>query len=154
MRDKDESQPAHPLARYARSNLVLHPTGPDYADSACSLAAVRGTHGRRRGENAAYSIFSPPRISHIARSQITSERLPHCQKLYSSRRELVLLFTNLFTVPFACECFLHAFLFAWFQVKGVALDLFDNVLRLHLPLETTKSILQRLAFLNTNFCQD
>ena len=67
---------------------------------------------------------------------------------------LVLLFTNLLAITFACECFLHAFLFAWFQVKGVALDLFDNVFRLHLPLETTKSILQRLAFLNTNFCQD
>ncbi len=70
------------------------------------------------------------------------------------RNELVLLFTNLLPVPFACECFLHAFLFAWFQVKGVALDLFNNVFRLHLPLETTKSILQGLAFLNTNFCQD
>ena len=70
------------------------------------------------------------------------------------RTELVLLFTDLLAIPFACECFLHAFLFAWFQVKGVALDLFDNVLRLHLPLETTKSILQGLAFLNTNFCQD
>ena len=68
--------------------------------------------------------------------------------------KLVLLFTDLLAIPFACECFLHAFLFAWFQVKGVALDLFDNVLRLHLPLETTKSILQGLAFLNTNFCQD
>jgi hypothetical protein len=70
------------------------------------------------------------------------------------RTKLVLLFADLLTVPFACECFLHAFLLAWFQVKGVALDLFDNVLRLHLPLETTKSILQGLAFLNTNFCQD
>ncbi len=68
--------------------------------------------------------------------------------------KLVLLFTNLLPVPLACECFLHAFLFAWFQVKGVALNLFDNVFRLHLPLETTKSIFQRLAFLNTNFCQD
>ena len=67
---------------------------------------------------------------------------------------LVLLFTNLLAVALACECFLHAFLFAWFQVKGVALDLFDNVFRLHLTLETTESILQRLAFLNTNFCQD
>ncbi len=67
---------------------------------------------------------------------------------------LVLLFTNLLAVPLACECFLHAFLFAWFQVKGVALDLFDNVFRLYLTLETTESILQRLAFLNTNFCQD
>jgi hypothetical protein len=68
--------------------------------------------------------------------------------------KLILLFPDLLPVPFACECFLHAFLFAWFQVKGVALDLFDNVLRLHLPLETTKSILQGLAFLNTYFCQD
>jgi hypothetical protein len=68
--------------------------------------------------------------------------------------ELILLFTDLLAIPFACEGFLYAFLFAWFQVKGVALDLFDNVFRLHFPLETTKSILQRLAFLNTNFCQD
>jgi hypothetical protein len=79
---------------------------------------------------------------------------PHQNNPTNYVPKLVLLFTDLLPITFACECFLHAFLFAWFQVKGVALDLFDNVFRLHLTLETTKSILQGLAFLNTNFCQD
>ncbi len=75
-------------------------------------------------------------------------------KRISRKNESVLLLTDLLPVPLACKCFLHALLFAWFQVEGVTLDLFDDVLRLHLPLETTKSILQGLALLNTYFRQD
>jgi hypothetical protein len=112
-----------------------------------SLASVRGTYGNRREESAVYQHSPPVDGFHRARPL----RLARLQLLQT---KLILLFTDLFPVPFACECFLHAFLFAWFQVKGVALDLFNDVLRLHLPLETTKSILQGLAFLNTNFCQD
>lgn len=67
---------------------------------------------------------------------------------------LFLLFTHLFAVALACECFLHASLFARLQIEGVAFDLFDNVFRLHLTLEPAKSILQRLAFLYANFCHD
>jgi hypothetical protein len=37
--------------------------------------------------------------------------------------------------------------------KGVTLDLPDDVFLLHLALEATKGILQRLALLESNFCQ-
>jgi hypothetical protein len=154
MRDKDEWQPVLQLARYARSNLVLHFQGPFLLLPPVLSLPSEERYGTRRGENATVQ-HSPPVACFVFRPKLTPlHGVNPCCKLYSSRSELVLLFTNLFTVPLACECFLHAFLFAWFQVKGVALDLFDNVFRLHLPLETTKSILQRLAFLNTNFCQD
>ena len=49
--------------------------------------------------------------------------------------------------------FLHALVLARFEVKGVTLDLLDDVFLLHLPLEATKGILQRLALLQSNFCQ-
>ncbi len=67
---------------------------------------------------------------------------------------LVLFFTDFLSVPLACECFFHAFLFAWFEVKGVTLDFLDDVFGLHLTLETAQSVLQGFAFLYTNFCQD
>ncbi len=66
---------------------------------------------------------------------------------------LVLFFTDLFAITLACECFFDALLLAWLQIKGVALDLFDNVFGLNLALETPKSILEGLTFLNSNLCQ-
>lgn len=65
----------------------------------------------------------------------------------------VLLLTNLLPVALACQCFLHTLLLARLQVKRVALHLFDDVLGLHLALETAQRILERLAFLYSNFCQ-
>jgi hypothetical protein len=104
----------------------------------------QGAYGTRREEYAGIRILFPSMgFRPFTRSGFCS-----------SRKKSILLFTNLLAVAFACECFLHAFLFAWFQVKGVAFHLFDNVFRLHLPLKTTQSILQRFAFLNTYFCQD
>lgn len=67
--------------------------------------------------------------------------------------ELVLFFTNFFTVTLACESFLHALLLAWFQVEGVALNFLDDVFGLHFALKTAQRILKGLAFLDTNFCQ-
>jgi len=68
-------------------------------------------------------------------------------------QKLVLLLTDLLAIAFACESFLHALLFAGFQVKGVALDLLDNVFLLYLALEAAKSVLEGFTLLNTNFCQ-
>src|ERR1019366_8009980 len=48
---------------------------------------------------------------------------------------LVLLLANLLARTLASQRSLNAFLFTGFQVKGVALDLFDNVFLLHLALE-------------------
>lgn len=122
--------------------------------SRCCLRNVRQSTGRVRWRWT--SILSPSMVISFVRGLFASSVFNYCRSNQSCslRMKLVLLFPDFLPIPLACEGFLHAFLFAWFQVKGVALDLFDNVLRLHLPLETTKSILQGLAFLNTNFCQD
>src|SRR5579863_517351 len=50
------------------------------------------------------------------------------------------------------RCF-HPLFFAGLQVKGVALDLLDNVFLLHLALEATQSVLERFALLMSNFRQ-
>ena len=67
--------------------------------------------------------------------------------------ELVLLLANLLAIAFACKGFLDAALFAWLQIEGVTLDLFDDVLGLHLALEAAQGIFERFPFLNTNLCQ-
>ena len=65
----------------------------------------------------------------------------------------VLFLTDLLTIALACECFLHAFLFAWFQVKRMALHFLDDVFSLHFALKPAQRILKGFAFLDTNFCQ-
>ncbi len=67
--------------------------------------------------------------------------------------QLILFLPDLLAIALARQCFLHTLLLTWFQVKGVALYLFDNVFRLHLTLEPAQRIFKRLAFLNSNFCQ-
>ena len=67
---------------------------------------------------------------------------------------LVLLFTDLLAIPLACQCFFHALLFAWFQIKGVTLDLLDNVFRLHFAFKPAQRIFKGFAFLYSNLCQD
>jgi len=69
-------------------------------------------------------------------------------------QELVLFLANLLAIALTCKCFLHALLLARFQVKGVALDLLDNVFRLHLTLKPAQRIFKGFAFLNSNLCQD
>ena len=66
---------------------------------------------------------------------------------------LFLLFAGLFAAPLASQCLLQAHLFTRLQIKGVALDLFNDVFRLHLALEAAQSVLQGFALLQSNFCQ-
>jgi hypothetical protein len=68
-------------------------------------------------------------------------------------RLLVLLFPSFLPAAFARECFFHALLFAGFQIKGVALDLLNNVFLLHFALEAAQCILEGLALLQSDFCQ-
>jgi len=56
-------------------------------------------------------------------------------------------------VSFAGQRLLGPELLAWFQIKGVPLDLLNNVLLLDLSLETAKGVLQRFALLKLNFRQ-
>ena len=66
---------------------------------------------------------------------------------------LFLLFALFLTATFAGQRFFNSLLLARLQVKGVTLHFFNNVFLLYLPLKPTKSVLDRLAFLQSNFCQ-
>jgi len=66
---------------------------------------------------------------------------------------LVLLFTRFLASTFSSESGLHTLFLAGLQVKGVALNLLDNVFLLHLALETSQSVLEGFALLKSYFCQ-
>ena len=66
---------------------------------------------------------------------------------------LVLFLARFLASTFASESSFYTLLLAGLQVKGVALDLLDNVFLLHLTLETTQSVLKGLTVLNPYFCQ-
>jgi hypothetical protein len=66
---------------------------------------------------------------------------------------LLYVFANLFPSALAGQGLFYPALLAWFQVEGVTLYVLNNVFGLNFALEPSKSILQRLALLQSNFCQ-
>ena len=66
---------------------------------------------------------------------------------------LILFFTRFLASPLASESGFDTLLLAGLQVKGVALDLLDNVFLLHLALEAAQSVLEGLTLLKSYFCQ-
>jgi hypothetical protein len=66
---------------------------------------------------------------------------------------LVLLLANLLTCALTSQRSLYAFLLTGFQVKGVALDLFDDIFLLHFALEAAQRVLKGLSLLKPNFRQ-
>jgi hypothetical protein len=66
---------------------------------------------------------------------------------------LVLLLANFLASALASERRFHTFLLTGLQVKGVALDFFDNVFLLHLALEAAQSVFEGLTLLQSNFRQ-
>ena len=66
---------------------------------------------------------------------------------------LVLLFANLLASALASERGFYALFLTGFEVKGVALDLLDNVFLLHFALETAQSVLEGFTLLQSNFRQ-
>ena len=92
----------------------------------------------------------------LSRDQRASEWCGAASFRYKKRRPpvlLVLLFSNFLAITLARERFFHALLLAWLQIKGVALNLLDDVFGLNLAFKTPKSILKGLAFLNSYLCQ-
>ena len=59
----------------------------------------------------------------------------------------------LLAVPLACQRFFGALAFTWFQVKGVTLDLLNDVFLLNFTLEAAKRAFQALTVLDVDFCQ-
>ena len=66
---------------------------------------------------------------------------------------LVLFFTCFFPAALARQRFFDALFLARLQVKGVPLDLLDDVFLLHFALKATQRILEGLALLESYFCQ-
>ena len=67
--------------------------------------------------------------------------------------ELVLFFARLLASTLASESSLDTLFLTGLQVKGVALDLLDNVFLLHLALETAQRVLEGFSLLKPYFCQ-
>jgi len=64
-----------------------------------------------------------------------------------------LFFACFLPAALAGQCFFNPFLLARLQVKGVTLDLLDNVFLLHFALEATQCVFEGLALLESYFCQ-
>jgi len=65
----------------------------------------------------------------------------------------ILLFACLLACALARQRFLYPFLFSGLQVKRVTFYFFNDVLLLHFPLKATQGVFERLAFLQSDFCQ-
>jgi len=64
-----------------------------------------------------------------------------------------LLLASFFPATFACQCFLYALFLAGFQVKGVTLNLLDDIFLLHFPLKAAQCILKGFSLLQSNLSQ-
>jgi hypothetical protein len=65
----------------------------------------------------------------------------------------VLLFANLLTGALTSEGGFYALLLTGLQVKGVALNFFNNVFLLHFALEAAQSVFEGFTLLQSNFRQ-
>jgi hypothetical protein len=66
---------------------------------------------------------------------------------------LILFFSRFLASTFAGESSFYSLFLAGLQVEGVALDLFDYVFLLYLPLETAQCVLEGFTLLKPYFCQ-
>ena len=66
---------------------------------------------------------------------------------------LILFFACLFSGALTSQRSLHTLLFAGLQVKGVTLDLLNDVFLLHLAFKAAQSILEGFSLLKPHFCQ-
>ena len=90
-----------------------------------------------------------PAAAQLGGGQIEQSR-PGKERLFPA---LILFLACLFAGPLASQRSLHTLLFAGLQVKGVALDLLDDVFLLHLAFKAAQSILEGLSLLKPYFCQ-
>jgi hypothetical protein len=68
-------------------------------------------------------------------------------------KNLVLLFTSLFTIPLTCQCCFDTTLLARLQVVGVTFYFLDDVFLLYLAFKPAQCVLKRFAFLQANLGQ-
>ena len=103
------------------------------------LDSARHAPGTVRGHVSHYAgkdlSMRLPAIAHLVGARF-SRAAPGQERLFFlNLPALVLLFARLFACALSSQRGFHSFLFARLQVKGVSLDLLDNVLLLHLALE-------------------
>ncbi len=67
---------------------------------------------------------------------------------------LILLFPRLLASSFASQRGFYTLLLAGLQVKGVALDLLDDVFLLHFSFKPAQSVLEGFSLLKSYFCQN
>jgi len=67
--------------------------------------------------------------------------------------KLIVFLANLFPRAFLRERLLHPAPLSRLQIIGVTFHFLNNVLSLNLPLKPAQRVLQRLALLQSNFCQ-
>jgi hypothetical protein len=65
----------------------------------------------------------------------------------------ILFFANLFASALASERGFHAFLLTRLEVKGVALNFFNNIFLLHLALKAAQGVFEGFTLLQSNFRQ-
>jgi len=86
------------------------------------------------------------------RNDLGVKKIGH-RRAAETHRCSILFFTSFFTAAFACECFLDTLFLAGLQVKGVALNLLDDVFLLHLAFEMPQRVFEGLTLLNSDFRQ-
>ena len=68
-------------------------------------------------------------------------------------KKLLRLFACLLAIALPRQRLLHALLFSWLQIIGVAFNFLDDVLLLYLALETAQRIFKGFTLLHFNFRQ-
>ena len=92
------------------------------------------------------------RLKGPGRKQLRREEGRH--KVRATRRQhLVLFLTSFLSAPLASQRLFHSLLLARFQVKGVSLNLLDDVLLLNLAFKAAQRVLEGLTLLNSDFRQ-
>jgi hypothetical protein len=76
-----------------------------------------------------------------------------CEEPGSIPNNSILLSANLLASALSRQGFFHSTLRAGLEVEGMALHFLNNVFRLNLALEPPQGTLDRLTFLQSNFCQ-
>src|SRR5208337_138411 len=91
----------------------------------------------------------------VAQWEIVAQRNGKVPLLGSSaplRCNLIRVLANLFPGTLLGQSLLHSASLARLQVEGVALHILNDVFGHNLALEPTQGVLQRFAFLQSNFC--
>jgi hypothetical protein len=113
---------------------------------------MSGSHSRQG--NATRPSFSISRTGIVDEEEIVKKTVTSREFGKNSSVAIsIVFFPNLFSGTLSRQGLLHSALRARLQVEGVTLHFLDDVFRLHLALEPPQCVFNRLAFLQSNFCQ-